>query len=141
MKFIRYTQGYKYQLEEDYTEQIGITPAAPGGNRFVHLTLDGLLIIRAGYAWDGPSGPTIDTPSFMRAALKHDAGYQLIRLGVLTMAHRKSLDEMLRETCIEDGMLRVRAWWVYQAVRIFGESYMQVDQLGVITAPGPRAAS
>jgi hypothetical protein len=34
-----------------------------------------------GYAWNGPSGPTLDTRNFMRGSLVHDALYQLMREG------------------------------------------------------------
>jgi hypothetical protein len=138
VKFIRYTDGYKFQLEEDYEHQTGITPAAPGGNRFVHITLDGLLIIRSGYAWDGASGPAIDTPTFIRGSLVHDALYQLMRLGVVQKAGgRLQADKLLREIVLEDGMWSVRAWWVYHAVRVFGGQYMRGPGNGntVLTAP------
>ena len=137
MKFIRYTDGYKFQLEDDYTQDTGIIHATPGGNRFVHLSNTGRLTILAGYAWDGASGPAIDTPSFMRGSLVHDALYQLIRLGILTKdEHRKRADEVLRETVLEDGMWAARAWWVYHAVRTFGGHYLRNRPHGVLTAPG-----
>lgn len=141
MKYIRYTEGYKYQLEEDHRVQTDITPVVPGGNRFVQLTLDGLLLIRAGYAWDGASGPAIDTPSFMRGSLVHDALYQLIRLGVVPSAGgRQQADQLLRQIVLEDGMWALRAWWVYHAVRLFGGQYMRGPGNGntVRTAPEPR---
>jgi hypothetical protein len=138
MKYIRYTDGYKFQLEEDYQQQTGITPVSPGGNRFVHITLDGVLIIRAGYAWDGASGPAIDTPDFIRGSLVHDALYQLMRLGVVPKAGgRLRADQLLREIVREDGMWRLRAWWVYHAVRIFGGHYMRNVPGRVLTAPRP----
>jgi hypothetical protein len=135
MKYIRYTAGYKYQLEEVFQIETGLAPV-PGspGNRFVGLTPTGLLTIAAGYAWDGASGPAIDTPSFMRGSLVHDALYQLIRVGTLTEGDRKSADQLLREICLEDGMWRVRAAWVYAAVRWFGGAYMQHPD-EIITAP------
>lgn len=138
MRYIRYSEGYKYQLEEVYQHQTGITPAAPGGNRFVQITLDGLLLIRAGYAWDGASGPAIDTPTFMRGALVHDALYQLIRLGVVPLEPgRRQADDLLREICLEDGMWPARAWWVHAAVRLFGGLYLAGEGQGntVLTAP------
>lgn len=141
MKFIRYTEGYKFQLEEDYEHQTGITPTSPGGNRFVQITMDGLLLIRAGYAWDGASGPAIDTPTFMRGSLVHDALYQLMRLGVLSKdMDRRRADEILREIVREDGMLVVRTWWVYLGVRTIGGLYLRSPGNGntVLTAPEPR---
>lgn len=140
MKYIRYRDGYKYQLEEDYLHETGLTPTEPGGNRFVHITLGGQLIIRAGYAWDGASGPAIDTLTFMRGSLVHDALYQLMRIGVLSKDdHRRASDQILREIVLEDGMWKVRAWWVYQAVRVFGGGYMRGPGNGnqVLTAPAP----
>ena len=81
---------------------------------------DGELRIFAGYVWDGPSGPTIDTPDFMRASLVHDALYQLIRLGFVDDDQRICADKLMRKQCLKDGMSRIRAWWVYWAVRRFG---------------------
>jgi len=85
------------------------------------LSKNGLLRIRCGYCWDGPSGPTIDTKNFMRGSLLHDALYQLIREGYLAEDEwRKYSDDLLREICLEDGMSRLRAWYVYKSVRWFG---------------------
>jgi hypothetical protein len=63
--------------------------------------------ISKGYAWDGPSGPTIDTGNFMRGSLIHDALYQLMRTGNLPTSFRERADLLLRKTCIDDGMRRV----------------------------------
>ena len=74
--------------------------------------------MKKGYAWDGPSGPTIDTRNFMRGSLVHDALYQLMREEHLDKeTYRKPADQLLRDMCREDGMWSIRAWWVYLAVR------------------------
>lgn len=136
IKYIYYTAGYKYQLEVDYQVDTGIVPATPGGNRFVQITLDGNLLIRAGYPWDGPSGPTLDTPDFMRGSLVRDALYQLMRENFLSKdLHRKQADSLLRAICREDGMPALRAWYVYLAVRNFGGHYMRNVSNKVLTAP------
>lgn len=77
----------------------------------------GLLTMKKGYAWDGPSGPTIDTKNFMRGSLVHDALYQLMRNGQLAPQWREGADQELRRICREDGMNRFRAWYVLQGVR------------------------
>lgn len=119
----RNLKSYKYQLMDDYTIQIDIKPEHDLDLRFLALSKDGILVIRKAYAWDGPSGPTVDTPDFMRGSLVHDALYQLMRLNTLDYKkYRKRADEILREICLEDGMATFRAWYVYQAVQIFGES-------------------
>lgn len=135
MRFITYSQGYRFQLEEDVSFQTTIRPAHPGGNRFVDIDADGLLTISAGYAWDGASGPAINTHTIIRGSLAHDALYQLIRLGVVATADRDHADQLLRSICLEDGMWPPRAWWVYMAVRQFGGLYINLTKQGLLTAP------
>jgi hypothetical protein len=117
---------YKYQVMEDYTIQVDLKPVGKIRKEvagFVSLSAEGVLSIKKYYAWDGPSGPTIDTRDFMRGSLVHDALYQLMREKVLDhKKHRKRADEILRKICLEDGMCSVRAWYVYQALRIFAGS-------------------
>ena len=122
MKCIAYKAGYKYQIQAPYTVRIGLRPATPIHTDYIDLDLDGTLSLRDGYAWDGPSGPTFDTPDFMRGSLVHDALYQLMREGHLDRAvHRERADRILREICQEDGMNPLRAWWVYRGVRLFAD--------------------
>ncbi len=122
MKCIAYRGGYKYQLQETYSVAIEIKPSSPIETEYIELDGDGNLTIREGYAWDGPSGPTIDTLNFMRGSLVHDALYQLMRERHLDHdAHREIADRILQRICIEDGMSTLRAWWVYQAVRLFAD--------------------
>jgi hypothetical protein len=115
MNCIAYRGGYKYQIKQDYNlPNSGIIPNQPVDIQFIRLDVDGHLLIRSGYAWDGPSGPTIDTKNFMRGSLVHDALYQLMREGLLDMtAHRDPADRLLQSICIQDGMSKLRARWVY----------------------------
>lgn len=118
---IFYREGYKYQLAEDYQVKIEIKPHAFILTEYVRLDIDGLLSICKGYAWDGPSGPAIDTLNFMRGSLIHDALYQLMRERHLDAEKLRDVaDRILRRVCIEDGMTSLRAWWVYQGVRFGG---------------------
>ncbi len=114
---------YKYQLINDYLIDIPIYGGDSGlaiVTPYIQLDVDGNLWIRKGYCWDGPSGPTLDTLNFMRGSLIHDALYQLIRVGKLDPAGRWDADELLRVICLQDGMSRFRAWYVYKSVRAFG---------------------
>lgn len=121
MNQITYKKGYKYQLYEDYVVTITIFPKNDVETRYIFLTKDGLLNIKKGYAWDGPSGPTLDVKSFMRGALIHDALYQLMRNEKLNHnIHRDPADRLLQFMCKEDGMTRLGAWLVYQGVRLGG---------------------
>jgi len=123
---------YKYNLHSDYEHSTGITVDDPCDTKFLKIDSNGKLLIKNGYSWDGPSGPTIDTKNFMRGSLLHDALYQLMRECVVDQNQRKRADEILREICREDGMSKVRAWWVYKAVRIAGAGRTRPD---LLTAP------
>lgn len=117
---IKYREGYKYQLAENYGVATELRPPKPIRTPYIWLSLDGVLTVRKGYAWDGPSGPAIDTKNFMRGSLVHDALYQFLREGKLPQAHRETADRLLQAICIEDGMTALRSWWVYQGVRFGG---------------------
>ena len=132
---IRYRAGYRYQLAEPYEVHVGIAPSATIEHPFFRLTVVGWLTIQAGYAWDGASGPAIDTKSFMRGSLVHDVCYQAMSLGLLAVEWREAADQLLRRLCREDGMSRLRAWWVYRAVRWFGDDALARGPKPVETAP------
>jgi hypothetical protein len=122
MRCISYKSGYKYQLEKEYVVQTPISAGKSIATDYIELNGEGLLSIKKGYAWNGPSGPAIDTLNFMRGSLVHDALYQLMRNEELDREqYRKSADELLRKMCRKDGMSRIRAWCAYFGLRIFGE--------------------
>ena len=124
---VYYRGGYKYQLARTYVHDrpLLVFPGADIVEDFIELTMNGILTIKKGYAWDGPSGPTFDTKTFMRGSLVHDALYQLLRLGLLSNVldtdgkARLIADLELKRICLEDGMWRVRAWWVFKGVHWF----------------------
>lgn len=118
---IKYRQGYKYQLAEDFICMVPVRPAKKIETEYISLTPEGTLLVRKGYAWDGPSGPTIDRPTNMRGSLAHDALYQLIRADLLQLEARKAADAVLLTLWLQDGMwpwlAKAEAW----AVRKFAE--------------------
>jgi hypothetical protein len=132
---IQYRKGYKYSLWEDYRVQIGIRGYSVE-HRLFRLTPDGWLTIFADYPWDGPSGPTIDTPSFMRGSLVHDVLYEMLRLGLLPhdpCFHLANLE--LEKICLEDGMWEFRAHYVFRGVEDFGSADAALSPERIITAP------
>lgn len=120
-RFIVYRsiKGYKYELKGPAETESGII-GMEVDTEYLRLTADGTMMARKGYCWDGPSGPSIDTKSFMRGSLFHDAGYQLIRLGLLPRSYKRQIDDLLKRICLEDGMSGFRAWYVHQSVVMFG---------------------
>ena len=119
MKY-RSLKGYKYQLAESCTINLpGDALAGEMANNDYVMLINNHLLINEGYAWDGPSGPAVDTKNFMRGSLVHDALYQLIREGLLPKSSREAADRALVGLCRADGMGRFRSWYIYHAVRMF----------------------
>lgn len=136
----RSVRHYKYQLLCDfsYPTPILIGHRIAVANDFVVLDGDGRLDVKRGYAWDGPSGPTYDTPDFMRASVVHDALYQLMREQLLDARRwREVADDLLRDICQADGMAPRRAAIIHRALRLFGE---RAAQPGCKSDPPPLTA-
>lgn len=121
----RYRPGekYKFIMVNPYGFRTDLIPAMPIQTPFASLSRTGLLILEAGYAWNGASGPAIDTVDFVRGSGGHDALYQFLRDGLLDMSHRQAADDLLYRTVLEDGMIKARAAWVYAGVRLAGRLY------------------
>src|SRR3990167_876999 len=133
---ILYKEGYVYVLAAQYDDVIPLRPPENIKTDFVVLLKNGYLAIHKGFAWDGPSGPAIDTSNFMRGSMVHDSLYSLMRAGHLPTTFKDQADVLLREICIEDGMSRVRAWWVYAAVKTFaGRATTPEGENPVLRAP------
>jgi len=154
---VYFRDGYRYQLAKNYSCQTPFRPPRQVSGSYRTLFATGRLLIRKGYCWDGPSGPSVDTPSFMRGSLVHDALYQFLREGAgldrgatkpgaivpvpfptasTGETWRWMADNLLHEHCLEDGMSRFRAWWVLRAVRRFaGDAAAPASKKEVLRAP------
>lgn len=135
---IRYKDGYKYQLAATHHHKLSfrLNLKAEISTEYLTIRLDGTLIIKKGYAWDGASGPTYDSKSSMRGALVHDAIYQLMRMGLLDIKFRKKADLEMYKIMREDGMwyLRAKSW--YFSVRVAAGFAAKPDaRKKVLTAP------
>lgn len=133
---ILYSEGWKYRLEAQYEDVIPLRPPESIKTDYVVLLHNGYFVIRKGFAWDGPSGPAIDTATFMRASMVHDSLYGLLRSGLLPAMFKDQADVLLRVMCIEDGMNPIRAWWVYTAVKTFAKRATTPEgESPILTAP------
>lgn len=138
---LKYRDGYKYVTHEAWScvvhamagHAMRIVDAE--GRLLAEQDNAGRLTVHAGYAWDGASGPTIDTPSTIRGSLAHDVYYQALRAGLLQPEMRAVADSVLRELCAQDGMWfwRAAAWWA--AVRKFAASSARRQRDRVLLAP------
>lgn len=135
-KFIEYKAGFKYQLHKTYVQDTAIYPSEPVKTRYISLSMEGKLHIHYGYAYDGPSGPTIDTKSSMRGALVHDAFYQLMRMGLLDRKWKAAIDKLFESMLVQDKMCRCRARIWYRGVqKLAGDATLAENVKKVHTAP------
>lgn len=110
---------YKYQVHEDFEIQTGIF-GVNAVTKYIRLTPDGMLWIKAGYAWNGSNWSS--DKRAMIASLVHDALYQLMRLGLLSRTvFREPADALYRDMCIVEGMSRFEAGWRYRGLQWFGK--------------------
>ncbi|CAM4186122.1 DUF1353 domain-containing protein [Vibrio neonatus] len=118
---ILYRAGYKYQLAEQFVIKLEVFPPQAIEMEFISLNLDGWLTIRSGYAWDGPSGPVVDTTQNMRASLVHDALYQLLRCEYLPATAKDTADKIFEQLCINDGVNEFTAHMYYLGLKLGGK--------------------
>ena len=104
-EYIAYKDGYKYQTDEDTYYKLSFKSVSEKvSTRFITLYPDGWLHIKAGYCWDGASGPTVDSKNSQRAGLIHDAFYQLMRYELDQRMWRDEMDEEFEDILKKDGM-------------------------------------
>lgn len=133
---MKYLKGnWKYRTLSNESYESGIKIPYPVVTDYISMSTDGRIDIRAGYAWDGASGPALDTKSFMRGSLFHDASYQLMREEKVSLVHLDEFDVMLVNICEEDGMWSLRRWWVYRGVKIGSGPAANPRNLKVLEAP------
>lgn len=119
---IEYRSGYKYQLAKDYPITTNIKPDKDIDEKFIKMDVNGNLKILEGYAWDGPSGPVVDTKENMRASLVHDALYQLMRQRhLLVKKWKDKADLLFKKICIADGVPPQTAQIYYLGLKIGGK--------------------
>jgi hypothetical protein len=134
---IKYRSGYKYQLHSNYSIKTTIKPKNEVDERFIKLDLSGNLTIVSGYAWDGPSGPVIDTKENMRASLVHDVLYQLMRHKKLSSSkYKDKSDKLFKKLCKEDGVASAIAHVYYLGLKAGGKpNTLPENKKKVHTAP------
>ena len=120
---MKYKSGYKYQVVEKFYYKTDINVPTTIVTPYIILFSNGLLYIKVGYAWDGPSGPTIDTDNSMTPSLVHDALAQLMRWELLDP---KWLDyiNILFDKMLEDrGMFWARRLLWHSGLEIVGGNF------------------
>lgn|SRR5574344_1145223 len=118
MKYYKHL--YKYILAEQFVYKTTVTGYTVNFS-WVSLRPDGTIIIAKDYAWDGASGPTIDTKDSMVAALIHDGFYQLMRRKDIPIVAKAAVDKDFYKNLVHNGMFVVRAYVWYLGVKIFAK--------------------
>ena len=138
---IRYIDGIKYSLQEAYEFESRIIVKEIIRTQFFTIKpkKDGsgsIWILKPGFACDGPSGPTIDTPDSMRGAFEHDPKYAAMRMKLIGQEWRETADDELEETLLADGMNKERAAAWHWGVRHFAEGSADPKNIRkILTAP------
>ena len=104
-----------------WTDNAPNTILTDGGAPVAELaTKTGTLLV--GYAWDGSSGPAIDTRACMRASALHDVWCQAMRKNLYKNSYRNWLRgaSEYRRLCRADGMPAWRASLRYSLVCTYG---------------------
>jgi len=118
--------GYKYRLCSDEVINLPFSYRFPIKNEMITF-IKGVLTIKAGYLWDGASGPTIDSKSSKRASAGHDVLYELMRTGLLPQDYKAPADQWFRDELLRHGMLKFKVAIWYNGVRYFGKGSCKVQ--------------
>ena len=110
---------WKYLVLRPQSVKVEDLPAF--GFKDYAICMGDTLTAKPHYAWDGASFIARDTDNIMRASLFHDILCQVIAEGLLDKKYRKYADQLFRKICLEDGMSKFRAWYVYMAVRAYSK--------------------
>jgi hypothetical protein len=106
---MKYIAGIKYQLTEDEVIFTLLRPLHDIETELISLTTMGVLTLRKYWCFDGPSGPVFDSWYLMIAAAAHDAGYLLLRQGLLPADWRERIDEEY-DRLAKDRIAELPAW-------------------------------
>jgi len=112
--------GAVYRTESAFQVKTEIYPLSDIRTKTGILSPDGELLMLPGFEWDGPSGPAIDTASFMESSCVHDFLYGLISNRLLGKQWRGEADKTFRQLSIMNGASKFRAYYAWAAVRLFG---------------------
>ncbi|MCY4128226.1 MAG: DUF1353 domain-containing protein [Gammaproteobacteria bacterium] len=124
---VTYEKIWRYKLEDDFhldfEKEFGLSLHTKSEiNGKFYTISDRELSAKQGYAWDGASGPVVQTKNSVRATLVHDIMCQAMAMNDLfrTRRNRKIADRIFLLILKQDGMAWLRRQVWYRAVRTFG---------------------
>ena len=119
MKYSEYK--YKFKVEENFSIELPFK--IPDFEHPYASSKDSILSVKKGYAWDGASGPIINTRDTLVASLVHDVLYQAMRLNLIKSSkeNRMIADKNFFEILKMNGVNSIRRKVWYFAVKLFGK--------------------
>lgn len=117
---IKYKNGYKYKVEEDFTVMTRVI-GYKVSHEYYELNRNGELKIKRNFCWNGANFVP-DIKTVMKASCVHDCLYQMIRLNLIPDSQRNEADETFKEVCLSSGMNSLLANGFYKGLRIFGSN-------------------
>lgn len=129
---MRYKRGFKFVSVDIETAFVGIFPPKSIYFQWGTLSENGFLTVEAGYPWNGMSGIPMNIPSSIKGVFFHDVIYRMIRLGLIGIEWKAQGDNVIRDFCIRDGMLKILANTIHAAVEKFGLSSTTIQEEPVI---------
>ena len=113
---LAYSNGWKYQTEEDYVVQTPLL-RMPFDIKWCAMDRFGVLSLKEGYAWDGATGWP-DFPSIIRPSAIHDALCQAIRLELIPHSMYREVNQFFYQECLRSGMWKAHAAAVLAGVNL-----------------------
>ncbi len=143
--FCRYSRcpEWYYRLFEETQYKTPFRPEAEIETAYAILKTNGILIGKAEYGWNGPSGvpKKFHTGGMIYGALAHDILYGLMCDGLLSRskASRKMADGVLKSVMQSSGSWLLTSWVFFAAVRCKGRDYANPRSLNefkeILVAP------
>lgn len=137
-KKVAFVKADTYILAGDYE---GFAPFMPSNlilTSYGTFKLSGAYEVFSGFLFSA-SFPAINTLDSRRAAMCHDFFYSLMKEGYLDRKHRYAVDYLFYNMLIEDGMIPLRAWLWFRAVRFGGDNALDSPKPAIQYAPSEPA--
>lgn len=134
MKQVLYSYADKYVNAENYSDIAPFAPYRDTVTDYGVFYTTGEYVIYRGFLFSA-NFPAINTDDSRRAAMVHDFFYELMKRGVLSREHRYDVDYLFYNQLLEDGMIPLRAWYWFRAVREFGDNALDSPYPKIYSSP------
>lgn len=134
MKQIAFIDADKYLAALDYQDIAPFKPKKDIKTSYGSFLATGEYVIKAGFLFSA-NWPAINTLDSRRAAGVHDFFYNLMKDGLLPRSYRYDADYLLYNILLEDGMIPLRAFGWFKAVRLGGDEALDSPRAKVQYAP------